>query len=154
MSMPAPTEHHDRLEAMVGTWRVEETMAPSPWDPVGGPATATSVGRRDLDGMHLIVDYQQTRDGGISFRGHGVYGWDPTVGCYTMYWFDSMGFDPGGPAQGTWEGDTLTFVAERSHGHSRYVYTFEGPDRFRFHIEMSPDGSTWSRWLDSVYTRA
>ncbi len=154
MEMPKPDAHHEKLDALVGTWNGEETMAPSPWDPNGGKATAVSKARRDLDGLFLVVDYQQHRDGKVTYRGHGVYGWDPADSTYTMYWFDSMGSDPGGPARGKWEGDTLMFQMKSRMGHSRYIYRFKSPTEYDFRIEMSRDGESYQTWLESTYRRA
>lgn len=153
MSMPEPTEQHAKLSTRVGTWIGEETMHPSPWDPQGGTATGRIVSRLDIDGMFLISDYTQERDGVINFRGHGVYGFDPLTDRYTMYWFDSIGNDPGGPASGRWDGDTLMFERSSDRGRSRYVYEFEGPDAYRFRIEMSADGERWTTWMDSRWRR-
>lgn len=128
-------------------------MHPSQW----APQTKTSVGRSrsrmDLGGLFLIVNYEQEVDGEVSFRGHGVYGWDPRRESYTMHWFDSMGYPPGGMALGTWEGDTLTFESKSEHGHSRYVYVHPEPGRYEFRIESSPDGETWSTVMESTMRR-
>jgi len=152
--MPRPgAEHRALIERMVGSWDAEERMLPSPWDPVGGTAEARIEAREGLDGFHVITDYVQRRNGGESFRGHGVYGWDASRERYTMYWFDSMGSDPGGPVLGTLEGDVLTFARDTPRGKSRYVYTFAG-DRYDFRIEASSDGETWTTFMDSTYRRA
>jgi hypothetical protein len=153
MMMPKPTEQHAKLKDWSGTWIGEETMHPSQWDPKGSTATGRIVSRVDIDGMFLISDYTQERDGAINFRGHGVYGWDPVGQCFTMYWFDSIGNDPGGPARGRWEGDTLMFEKSGERGRSRYIYEFEGRDAYRFRIEMSPDGERWTTWLESRWRR-
>lgn len=152
MEMPKPGEAHRQLARFVGEWTVQETMHPSPWGE-GGEASGRSVSRLGCDGFFVITDYEQHRDGEVSFRGHGVYGWDPKAERYTMHWFDSMGMDPGAPALGTFEGDTLTFENEGSQGRSRYVYRFESDDRFTFSIESSRDGGEWKSFMDSVYTR-
>ena len=76
MEMPKPTKHHEKLAAMVGDWTGEETMHPSPWDPKGGTATSRTSTRLELDGFFLVTDYVQERGGRVSYRGHGVVGWD------------------------------------------------------------------------------
>ncbi len=154
MNMPKPTEQHAKLRSWSGTWIGEETMHPSPWDPKGATALGKISSRMDIDGMFLISDYVQERDGAITFRGHGVYGWDPEGQRFTMYWFDSIGNDPGGPASGRWDGDSLVFEKQSARGSSRYVYDFEGADAYRFRIEMSTDGEHWTTWLDSRWQRA
>jgi hypothetical protein len=127
-----PTEQHRKLQALVGSWEGQETMSPSPWDPEGGTARSRVEARLELDGMYVIYDYVQERDGRVTYRGHGVYGWDDKRRAYTMYWFDSMGMDPGGPACGTWEGDTLTFQMATPMGQSRYIHTFRADGKYDF----------------------
>ena len=99
--MPKPTEKHAKLQSLAGTWVGEETMYPSPWDPKGGPALGRTESRLDLDGFYLLSDYTQERGGRTSYKGHGVFGYDPGSGSYTMHWFDSMGFPCTVPAKGT-----------------------------------------------------
>lgn len=153
MEMPKPDEHHKKLEAMVGEWTGEETMHPSPWDPQGGPATSRINARMDLDGFFLISDYVQERNGATTFRGHGVYGWDANQQKYTMHWFDSMGFDPGPPVPGTWEGNRLRFQHQAHMGHTRYTYEFIDKDTYSFNLEHSQDGKKWAPFVESTVRR-
>jgi len=153
MEMPRPTTQHRKLEALAGTWTGQEKMMPSPWDPKGGTARSTNEARMDLDGMHLVADYKQERDGRVTYRGHGVFGYDPKRESYTMYWFDSMSYDPGGPALGRWEGDTLAFQMQSPMGHHRYVYRFLGEGKYEFRIEMSQDGRSFHTWMEGTWTR-
>jgi hypothetical protein len=154
MDMPKPSDNHKKMQALAGTWRGEEQIHPSPWDPKGGSAVGKIVSRMDLDGFFLISDYLEERDGAVHYKGHGVYGWDPKESCFTMYWFDSMGgAAPAGPAKGTWEGNVLTFRMQNPMGHSKYVYTFDGDGRYRFGIEQSQDGKQWATFMEGRYTR-
>ncbi len=152
MEMPQPTPQHRRLEALVGRWSGEETLHPAPWAPELRTATGKFSIRMGVDGMFLITDYEQARDGAVVFRGHGVYGWDATKERYTMYWFDSMGMSPN-QTLGVWTEDELIFSAQGDHGHARYVYTLRDPDRFAFRIESSPDGESWSPVMEGEYLR-
>lgn len=154
MEMPKPTEHHAKLKALVGKWTGDEKMHPSPWDPKGGDAKGIAESRLDLDGMFVVTEYRQERDGKVTYRGHGVFGWDARKSAYTMYWFDSMGNDPGGPAIGTFEGSTLRFEMKSPMGHSRYEYVFEGEGKYAMSISMSPDGQSWKLWLESSWVRS
>ena len=106
-----------------------------------------------LDGFFLVSDYEQRRDGKISFLGHGVYGFDPLTGQYTMHWFDTMGNDPGGPARGPWQGDELVYYNENPMGRGRFAYTFIDEGRYRFEMAMSSDGDDWQPLMDAIYTR-
>jgi len=154
MDTPRPTEHHRKYQAFVGTWTGDETLHPMPWEPQKVKVTSKTVNRLDLDGFYLLIDHAQTRDGQISYRGHGVYGYDTAGQKYTMRWFDVMGCDPGAPAVGTWEGDTLRFQHSHVRGHSRYTYTFGKKDQYTLLIEMLPDGKNRTPFLEGTYTRA
>ena len=154
MEMPKPTKHHEKLAAMVGEWTGEETMHPSPWDPKGGTATSRTSTRLELDGFFLLTDYVQKRGGRVSYQGHGVVGWDARQERFTLYWFNSMGIDPGAPALGIWEGNVLRFQHQHDMGHSRYTYTFDSPDSYTFTLEHSPDGQEWMMFLQGTYKRA
>jgi hypothetical protein len=152
MVMPLPTEQHERLAQLAGTWSGEETLHPSPWDRSGGQAHGTIEARMACDGFFLIADYVERREGRVTLRGHGVYGWDPRIDRYTMHWFDSLGDDPGPPALGTWEGDRLVFEREDPDGHTRYVYQL-GDRQYSFRIEFSPDGELWKLFMHATYLR-
>lgn len=150
MHMPHPTPEHGRLaQAMIGQWDSEETLLPSPWLPEGGKRTGHSSARAGMDGLFVVSDYVQHKDGGAGFTGHGVYGWDPEAGHYTMQWFDSMAFTGGNLVPGRWEGDTLIF--ERENG-GRYVYRFDAPDRYVFEL-WSGQGGQWTLLMTSVFRR-
>ena len=153
MEMPKPTANHAKLNALVGAWTGDETLHPSPWDAKGGRARAFFDARSDLDGMFVISEYRQERDGKVTYRGHGVFGWDDKQSVYTMYWFDSMGFDPGGPARGKWEGNSLMFEMQTPMGYSRYEYRFAADGSYAFDISMSQDGKSWKLWLESNWVR-
>jgi len=153
MFEPTPTDHHRKLQALVGEWTGDETMHPSPWDSKGGKATSRRTVRLDLGGFFLISDYVQLRDGRETYRGHGVYGWDARQGRYTMHWFDAMSGSPAAPALGTWEGNTLIFQHQHAMGHTRYTYVFECDGLYTFRLENSPDGKTWTTFLDGTYRR-
>jgi len=153
MHMPTVTDQHRKLSALAGTWTGQETLHPSPWDAKGGTATARITSRTDLDGFVVITDYVQERNGQVSYRGHGIFGWDPGEKCYTMHWFDSMGSPCNTPARGRWEGNKLSFDQRSPMGHSRYTYTFEKDGQYKFSIENSQDGKQWSTFMDGGYTR-
>jgi hypothetical protein len=137
MEMPKPTEEHRRLEKLAGKWTGEEKIHPTPWDPVGGPATSTWEAHVACDGFWLVADYVETRNGQVGYRGHGVYGYDRKERAWTMSWFDSMTESVGEKAIGRWDGDRLVFANKSPMGQSRYTYEFQGPNKYRFQIESS-----------------
>lgn len=149
MDMPKPGPGHKRLEMMTGTWEGEETMYPSQWDPKGGTATGRTVSRLALDGFAVISDYQQERDGKVTFTGHGVMTFDPKQDLYVLHWFDCMGSPPE-VFTGRFEGDVLTV----SHGgpmHVRLTYDYGQAGKLLSKMEMSQDGSSWKTLFDGVY---
>lgn len=153
MEMPKVNEHHKRLHALVGQWKGQEKIFPSPWNAQSSTTTSRSTARMDLGGFFLVMDYVQESNGQESFRGHGVYGWDPRQQKYTMHWFDVMGGDPGAPPLGTFEGNTLCFQHQHHCGHSRYTYIIDGPDAYTFRLENSKDGVNWTPFMEGKYQR-
>ena len=154
MEMPKPTEHHRKLQALVGQWTGEEKFHPMPWSPDGGTATSRTNARLDLDGFFVVSDHEQKRDGKVSYRGHGVFGYDTQKQKYTMHWFDVMGCDPGAPALGTWEGNTLVLQHQHHMGHGRFTYKFERDGEYTFKMEHSQDGKNWMPFMDGTYKRS
>lgn len=94
MEMPRTTPGHVRLEQLAGHWEGEEQMPPSQWDPKGGTAIGRTRNRVALNGFAMISDYEQERDGVITFTGHGVLSFEPKRDLYSLHWFDCMGSPP------------------------------------------------------------
>jgi Protein of unknown function (DUF1579) len=152
MEMPKPGAAHQRLfSRLEGRWSGDEQLAPSPWGQ-GGPAIGRSHCRITLDGMTLIQEYEEERDGQITFRGHGVFLIEPGSNDVLWWWFDSMGFPPE-PARGRWESDTLLFEKKTPRGEGRYRYEFSG-DGYRFVIENRFPGQTeFTEFMRGDYRR-
>ena len=72
----------------------DEVMHRSPWSPKRQEPTC-KLSVRMLDGFFVIPDDEQHGGDRVTFRGHGVYGWDPVAAFYKMCGFDSIG-GPGG----------------------------------------------------------
>ena len=154
MQMPTPTEHHRKLHRLAGQWIGEEMLQPSPWGP-GGPAVGRISSQVAVDGMFVTSDYVEEKEGKVTFRGHSVFGWDPSSKTVTWYWFDSMGSNPPSPARGIWDGETLMLSVTNPGAEGRYTYRFEGDDRYVFDIQNSFDGGkTWVKFMEGVYRRA
>lgn len=152
MEMPQAGPAHAQLARMSGHWRGQETMMPSPWSPKEERRTGI-LQARVLEGFFVVSDYEQLdASGATSFRGHGVYSYDPHSETYKMYWFDSMG-GPGGVAEGRLEGDELTFENSSPMGRHRYRYTF-GDGTLRFEMSMAPDGQAFQTLMVGEYRPA
>lgn len=130
----------------VGTWRSDERSG----DALDVETEGASTYRLACDGKFLVCDYEQRANGAVTFTGHGVYGWDGRAERYTMHWFDAGGVDPGAPAFGVLEGDTLTFARDGA----RYVYTFAGAGALSFRIERLQEGREPLCVMRSEYRRA
>lgn len=152
MEPPAPSEGHLRLGELAGTWVGEEIMHPSQWDPNGGVATGRNRHTLALGGFALIADYEQERDGVITFTGHGVYTYSPDEDRYSLHWFDSMGSPPE-VFVGGFEGDVLTLGHGGPGMHARMTYDLSEPGTLRGAMEMSPDGQDWKLLFEGVYRR-
>lgn len=155
MEIPKVGSEQKRLnELFTGTWRGEEKLHPSDWDPRGGVAFGTWVAHPSLDGFCLLVDYSEERDGKVVYRGHGVHGWDASEQAFLSYWFDNIGIMPKQPTRGRLEGNRFTYESDDGSG-GRQRMTYEWNDgRFEFRIDSSKDGKTWSPVHEGRYTRA
>jgi hypothetical protein len=153
MDMPKPGDAHKKLAALVGEWSGSETLHPSPWDPAGGTATATVTNRWIVDGFAVVQDYEQRKNGKVTFRGHGVFWVDPATQEYVMHWWDSMG-GVGGAYRGSFDGDVLMLGAAMPQGgHSRTSWSIADGDAHTFLMEVSPDGQTWHPAMEGRYTK-
>jgi hypothetical protein len=156
MEMPSVGAEQKRLtEIASGTWRGEEKLHPSDWDPQGGAAFGTWMIHPSLDGFCLLVDYTEERDGKIVYRGHGVHGWDAREQSFLAYWFDSIGVMPREPTRGKLEGNCYSYQSDDGPmGWSRMTYEWQG-DVFAFRIDKSRDGGkTWAPMHEGRYQRA
>lgn len=153
MEMPRVSSELSRLtELFAGTWRGEETLYPSEWDPVGGPALGTWTVRPGVDGFCLLVDYDEERDGKVVYRGHGVHGWDNDERGFLAYWFDNIGSMPKAAVRANLHGDRYTYTEASPTGHSRFTYAWTD-GVFTFSIERSKDGVTWAPMHEGRYRR-
>jgi hypothetical protein len=153
MDMPRPGDQHKKLAALVGEWTGDETLHPSPWDPAGGGAQAQVTNRWVADGFALVQEYEQRRNGKVTFRGHGVFWFDPARDEYVMHWWDSTGATAG-EYRGRFEGDVLALSCPMPQGgHSRTSWTMAGDEGHTFLMEVSPDGESWQPAMEGRYRK-
>lgn len=152
MTMPKPTVAHRQLERLVGTWRGEERLYPSPFAPQGGVAVGHVWNRVALDGLAVIEDYEQEQDGATAFRGHGVFRWDENERSYSLHWFDSMGMPPS-EFRGELADDVLTLVAAGPEGMVRAIWELRRADQYVYRMQVSPDGANWFPFMEGTYVR-
>ncbi len=148
MRMPEVSDEQRRLnELFRGTWRGEEKLHPSDWDPKGGAAVGTWIVHPSLDGFCLLVDYTEERDGKIQYRGHGIHGWDAQDKSFVTYWFDNMGVMPKQATRSRLDGNRLSYEM----GDTRMTYEWNG-DRFEFRIDRAKGGG-WALMHEGRYAR-
>lgn len=152
MTMPKLSAGHLALHKLEGSWEGEETMHPSQWDPKGGVAIGRNDNVLSLGGFVLISDYEQERDGAVTFTGHGVYTYHPGQDQYYLYWFDCMGSPPE-IFVGGFKGDVLTLAHGGPGMHARMISDLSTPGTLRARMEMSPDGREWKVLFEAVYKR-
>ena len=151
--MTTPTSEHKLLEKLVGNWQGRETMSPAPWDPTGGPAVGRVNNKVSLDGLAVVQEDEQERNGGISFRGHGVFHYDMNEKDYVMHWWDSMGMGSQ-VFRGNFVDDVLAMVSSSPMGHTKCTFDVKEPGRYAFVMEVSQDGSNWMTAMTGDYRPA
>lgn len=152
MEMPKPGPGHLKLEILAGNWVGEEKMYPSQWDPKGGTAVGRTKNWLALGGFVLLSDYEQERDGVITFSGHGVMSFDPEKELYAFYWFDCMGSPPE-VFEGRFDGGILTIAHGGPGMHARFTYDMSEPPYMVTQMEMSQDGTEWKTLFEGRYER-
>jgi hypothetical protein len=152
MEMPRPGAPQQQLAKLAGTWIGDEQIAPMPWDPQGGPAKGRVVNQVTLDGWVVEQDYEQTRNGKVSFKGHGVFSWDPKAQAVVMTWFDSMAGGPS-PFTGRWNGDVLSLTGPSGDGgQGRCTFDVTG-GAYKFAMDVSQDGKQWVNFMTGTYAK-
>ena len=152
MDMPMPSDGHRELARLVGQWEGDETMHPSQWDPKGGVATGRNSNRLGLGGFVVLSDYEQHRDGAVTFTGHGVYTYSSEEDLFTLHWFDSMGSPPE-VFVGGFNDDVLSLAHGGPGMHVRMTSDFSTEGEMKARMEMSQDGTAWKVLFDALYRR-
>lgn len=153
MDMPKPGPEHAALNVFAGTWTGSERMPPSQWAPVESTADGRIVNKAALGGFSIVQDYVQSSGKDVRYQGHGVFTFDPKSHQYKLYWFDSMG-SPVNEFTGERNGNIWTFLCQQAMGHTRSTWEFTGTDRYRHTMEVSPDGKSWSTFMEGAYRKA
>ena len=148
--MPKPGKEQQQIAKLAGRWIGGEDISETPFGPAC-KTTAVVDNKLSLDGFCVVQDYEQKRDGVVSFKGHGVFAWDPVKQKSVMHWFDTMGGVPQ-VFDGEWKGDTLTMQCSHPMGHTRCSFTVKG-NQYLFTMEMSQDGKQWMSFMKGAYKK-
>lgn len=142
------------LSRLVGDWLGQEEIQSSKWGE-GGSASAQVRCREALEGNVFIQEYAAERDGKRWLEAHAIFSFDASTSACSLFWFDSLGFIPEKPAQGSYVAQTLSFVRTSARGQTRHTYVFIADGLYKMRLESSFDrGSTWSLVMKGTYTRA
>lgn len=153
--VPQPGPEHATLARLVGHWAGDESLHPSNGLANRQRAYGRFHIRMACEGFFLVSDYEQRVDDELVYQGHGIYGWEPSIERFTMFWFDAL--SGGGavkPVLGTFEDDRLCFQHAADPDLKRYVYELVSDDEFTFRLETSSDSATWGTRMDGRYRRA
>ena len=90
---------------------------------------------------------------GFTFRGHGVFSFDPDRNVNVMTWWDSFG-GTRSEYLGNWSGDVLTLEAQTPQGPARAVFDLSTAGEYGFRMEVSPDGKQWFPFMEGCYRRS
>ena len=143
----------DTLGFLLGHWAGEEQIATTRWGQ-GGPATAEVDAVLASGGKVVVLDYREQRDGEPALQAHAVIAQGPEHDRFELFWFDSYGFVPSGPAPGHWDGQRLVFLRSSPRGQTRHVYTPDGDGTYGLALESSFDGGvTWEPVMQGRYRR-
>lgn len=139
--MTHPDTHPNafKLSLFIGHWTGSGQVFATPWGEATKCAGIWQFGF-DRSGLNMIHDYQETRENGSVFNGHGVFNIEPSTKDVIWFWFDSFGFPPFDPARGTWDLDKLVLMkaTPRGIGRSTFVFTH---NRFQYTVEAQPKGT-------------
>ncbi|MBI3281284.1 MAG: DUF1579 family protein [Acidobacteria bacterium] len=155
MKAPAPAAEMKELTAMAGTWTVDETHEPSPWNPKGGKGKGTATMRVGPGGHSVILDYRSQSGPSANMWGHGIFTWDPAQKIYKNVWFDA--FTPGvSIATGQKQGDRFVYIGEFEIGGKKIRYKDVVSDRTPASFTVTSymiDGTSEKRMVTLKHTR-
>ena len=140
----------ERLNRLVGTWKIEITAMSFHPDPLAVARGQASFSWLEA-GAFLL---QKTEVTNSDFpRGTSIIGADDSAGTYTMLYFDSRGVSR--IYQMSLEGDTLKLWRDFPGFSQRFIGTFGDLDnRITARWEKSSDGSNWEHDFDITYMKS
>ena len=149
MEMPKPGPEMAKLQALVGSFRVDEHYEAGPW---GGASQGAGYSRVTAGpgGFSVLVDYTTLSGVMHGLKGHGVLGWDDGAKTYREVWTDSMG-PIIAESTGNWDGDTLVMRSEGTMMGKSYkeedVFSGITPDGFTLTMSMSFEGAPMAKMM-------
>ena len=157
MKLAAPSEGHQLLEGLVGTWAAETSMLMSP---TGEPevSAGTLVNELVLGGRFIQSSYSGTANG-MPFEGIGFTGFNNSTGGYEGFWIDNFGTLLSPISHGSYDPETRALTMERTLNDPNFgivtmrdVTTIESENVHTLEM-FSPGPEGEYRNLKIVYTR-
>jgi uncharacterized protein YodC (DUF2158 family) len=99
-----------------------------------------------------VSDYEQERDGGVTFTGHGVYTYAQDADEYSLHWFDCLGTPPE-VFRGRLDGDVFRLGHGGPGMHARMTSDFSVDGQMNARMEMSAEGADWRVLFEATYRR-
>jgi hypothetical protein len=141
-----PGPEHERLAALVGTWKTEGRVKAGPW------GSAAPIAAEDtyewLDGGFFLIHRFDALVGTQDVKGIEVIGCDMGAGGYRGFSFDNQG------AVDSFEASLVDGVWKTWGPLQRFTGRFSADGRtLSGEWERSEDGMSWSPWMDVTLTR-
>jgi hypothetical protein len=151
----APGAEHKRLEAFVGSWKMDLTMHPSPMGP-GGKLTGTETCRMFDGGYHLTCDSSGSGPMG-QMKGHVIISWDRIGKRYRYFAVNNM--PDAEEATGSVSGNTWTWTSKMDLDggksiSSRFTLVENSPTVHNMKWEISEDGKAWKVVMEGTTTKS
>ena len=151
--MPKPGPEHEALGFFAGTWRFEGEAKESPMGPAG-KVTFTETCEWFQGGFALICRAEGMNPMGPS-SSIAVSSYDAEQKAYSYYGVEAN--MPPFMAMGQRDGKVWTYTTKSNMGDvtmtMRVVITEASPTTYRFEMDASTDGSTWTRIIEGTSTK-
>jgi hypothetical protein len=109
MRKPGPGPERAKLSFLTGSFTTETHMPAGPMNPKEVVAPGTSKLVYGVDSMFILLDDQSDNPVLGKYKAHGVLGYNPRDGKYTLSMYNNFGDAP--QYKGAFSGDTLVLTS-------------------------------------------
>lgn len=138
--------------SFVGDWGGDEELHDDTGWAARGRLAGRSTVRVALEGLAVVADYEQSRDGRVVFRGHGLFTYDSDRASYVLHWFGGTG-DRILTLSGDFHGEVLTLAMALPPKRFRLTCDLDDAGQLRSRVETSGDGEDWRLLFQGIYRR-
>ena len=151
-----PTMRTERahVEFLLGSFTTEVSIPPGPSMPKAAPGKGTSAITWSLDSMFLSIEEESVNEILGHYKGHGMLGFDATMGEFVLSMFNNFGDHP--TYHGNIVGDTLvlqTKVAAPGHPFDQKLLWYKDGGTVRL-IVLNDFGKGFTPALEETETPA